>query len=101
MPINDITRPMLRHLRGLSRYQGLADAPPPFITPQPPLRTAPLADPTAYATPNPSLHLDRPAPPKPINFVDGLGYTVNGDALSPANCKVAWEPPEKGWGGGG
>ena len=85
---------------GLSWYRGLAERPPPFITPEPPLRTAPLPDLPAYATPNPSLHPDRPAPPMPINFVDGLGYTMNGDALHPADCKVAWERVEKVWGGG-
>ena len=37
----------------------------------------------------------------PLNFVDGLGYTVNGDTLSCADCKVAWKWVEKIWGGGG
>ena len=99
--IPDITLPTLHQMRGLSWYWGLAD-PPPFITLEPPLRTAPLPDPPVNATPNPSLLPDRPAPPMPLNFVDGLGYTVNGDTLSSADCKVAWD----GWrisgaGGGG
>ena len=96
--IPDITLPMLHQMHGLSWYRGSAD--PPFITPEPPLRTAPLPDPPAYATPNPSLLPDRPAPPMPLNFVDGLGYTVNGDALSSGDCKVTWERVEKIWGGG-
>ena len=36
----------------------------------------------------------------PINFVDGLGFTVNGDTLTPVDCKVAWERVEKVWGWG-
>ena len=102
--IPDITLPMLHQMRGLSWYRGLADPPHPFITPEtpePPMRTAPLPDPPTYATPNPSLHPDRPAPPMPRNFVDGLGYTVTGDALTSANCKAAWEWVEKVCGGGG
>ena len=98
--IPDITLSRLHPMRGLSWYWGLAD-PPPFITPEPPLPTAPLLDPPTYATPNPSLHPDRPAPPMPKNFVDGLGYAVNGDALTSADCKAAWERVEKVWGGGG
>ena len=74
---------------------GIGDRP----TPPPPLRTAPLLDPYAYANPNPSLLPDRPAPPMPINFANVLGYTVNGDALGPADCKGAWERVEKTWGG--
>ena len=48
-----------------------------------------------------SLLPDRPAPPMPINFVDGLGYTVNGEALGSAYSKVAWDWVEKIRGRGG
>ena len=37
----------------------------------------------------------------PLNLVDGLGYMVNGDVLTSADCKVAWERVEKIWGRGG
>ena len=37
----------------------------------------------------------------PINFVDGLGYTVNGDTLNSVDFKVAWERVEKVWRRGG
>jgi hypothetical protein len=60
-------------MKGLGWYRGIADPPPPFITPEPPLRTAPLQDPPSYATANPSVKADRPAPPMARNFVDGLG----------------------------
>ena len=36
-----------------------------------------------------------------MNFIDGLGYMVNGDALGSACRKVAWERLEKVWGGEG
>ena len=71
--IHEITVPTLQRMKGLSWYRGIAD-PPPFITPQPPLRRAPLQDPPpSYATANPSILADRPAPPMARNFVDGLG----------------------------
>ena len=62
--------------------------PPPYITPQPPLRTVPLRDPSSYATANPSVKADRPTPPMAINFVDGLGYTVHHDILLAEDCKT-------------
>ena len=37
----------------------------------------------------------------PRNFIDGLGYTVTGDALSSTDCKAACERVVKVWGGGG
>ena len=73
--------------------------PPPLHYPGTPFVNRPLAGPP----PPParlcnSLLPDRPAPPMPLNFVDGLGYTVNGDALGSGDCKVAWERMEKIWG---
>ena len=50
--IPDITVPTLHRMKGLGWYQGIADPPPPFITPEPPLRTAPLQDPPSDATSN-------------------------------------------------
>ena len=87
--IPDITLPMLHHICGLSWYRELAN-PPTFITPEPPLRTAPLLEPLTYTTPNPVLHPACPAPPMPSNFVDGLVYTVTGDALTSADYNAAW-----------
>ena len=81
--IPDITLPTLHQMRGLSWYRGLAAPPPPPSLP-PNALSAPLPDPPAYATPFPSLLTDRPAAPIPLNFVDRLGYTGNGDALSSA-----------------
>ena len=97
--IPDITLPTLHQMLGLSGYRGLAHH-PTLTTPEPPLRTAPLPDPPTYATPNPSLLPDRPTPPMPINFVDGLGYTVNRNALSSGDSKDDWEGVEKIWGEG-
>ena len=99
--IADITLPTLHQMRGLSWYPRSADPPPPVMTPEPPLRTDSLPHPPTYATRNPSLHPDLLAPPMPRNFVDGLGQTVTGDALTSADCKAAWERVEKIWGGGG
>ena len=65
--------------------------PPPFITPEPPLRTAPLQDPPSYATANPSVKADRPAPPMARNFVDGLGYTVHRNDTANAKGNVRLE----------
>ena len=93
--IPDITLPTLHPMRGLSWYRGLAE--PPSSLPPNPLCDSP--DPPAYATPSPSLLPDRPAPPMPLNFVDELGYTVNGDAVSSADCTVTWERVEKVLGG--
>ena len=60
--IPDITVPTLHRMKGLGWYRRIADPPPPFITPEPPLHTAPLQDPPSYATANPSVKADRPAP---------------------------------------
>ena len=97
--IPDITVPTLHRMKGLGWYRGIAD-PPPFITPEPPLRTAPLQDPPSYATANPSVKADRPAPPMAVNFVDGLGYTVHRDILLAEDCKTTWGKVKK-FGGGG
>ena len=70
--------------------------PPPLHYPRTPFANRPIAGPPAYATPNPSLHPNRPAPPMPINFVDGHGYTVNGDGddvLNPPNLPALAGPP--------
>ena len=74
--------------------------PRPFITPEPPLRTAPLQDHPSCATANPSLKADRPAPPIARNFVDGLGYTIHCDILLAEDCKTTRGKVEKIWGGG-
>ena len=80
----------------LSSFQGLGD-PPPFITSKPALQTAPLPDPPAYATPNPSLFPDRPAP----HLVYGPRNMVNGGALGAGDGKVAWDRVMRIWGLGG
>ena len=97
--IPDITVPALHRMKGLGWYRGIAP-PPPLITLEPPLRTAPLQDPPSYATANPSVKADRPAPPMARNFVDGLGYTVHGDIVLAEDCKTTWGRVEKIWGGG-
>ena len=74
--------------------------PPPFIAPEPPLRKAPLQDPPSYATANPSVLAERPAPPMAGNFVDGLGYTVHGDILAAEDSKTTWGRVGKIWAGG-
>ena len=86
-------------MKGLGWYRGIADT--PFITPEPPLRTAPLQDPPSYATASPSVKADRPAPPMAVNFVDGLSYIVHRDILLAEDCKTTWGKVEKIWGGGG
>ena len=87
--IPDITLPTLHRMKGLSWYRGIVD-PPPFITPEPPLRRAALQDPPSYATANPSVMADRPAPRMARNSVDGLGYTVHRDILAAEDCKTTW-----------
>ena len=96
--IPDISVPTLHRMKGLGWYRGIAE-PPPFITPEPPLRTAPLQDSPSYATANPSVKVDRAAPPMARNFVDGLGYTVHRDILLAEDCKTTWGKVEKIWGG--
>ena len=59
--IPDITVPTSHRMKGLGWCPVIAD-PPPFITPEPPLPTAPLQDPPSYATANPSVKAKRPAP---------------------------------------
>ena len=53
-----------------------------------PLRKAPLQEPASYATTNPSVLADRPAPPMAHNFVDGLGYKVRRDIVAAEDCKT-------------
>ena len=86
-------------MKGLSWYWGIAD-PHTLITAEPPLRRAPLQDPPSYATANPSVMADRPAPPMARNFVDGLGYTVHRDILLAEDYKTTWGRVEKIWGAG-
>ena len=94
--IPHITFPIVHEMPALSWY-GFGQPLHPHHYPQTTFAIRPLA----YATPNPSLPPDRPAPPMPITFVDGLGYTVNGDALGSGDCKVAWERVQKVCGAGG
>ena len=95
-----VTLSTLHQKAGFSSYRALAD-PSPFITLEPALRTVPLPDSPTSATPNTSLRPDRPAPPIPRNFVDGLRYIVTRDDLTSSDCKAAWDWVEKVWGGGG
>ena len=99
--IPDISNPTLHRMHELSWYRGLAN--PPLHYPRTPFANRPLTRPPAYATPNPSLLPDCPAPPMPLNFVDGLAYTVNLEIPSSDDCKDVWERVEKfcGRGGGG
>ena len=79
--IPDITLPTLHRIQGAQLVSGNRGPPPPFITPKPPLRRAPLQDPPSYATANPSVLAHRSAPPMAHNFVDGLSYTNHRDIL--------------------
>ena len=79
--IPDITLPTLHRMKGLIWYRGIADPPPPSLRPSPPCTGHPCRPPPSYATANPSVMADRPAPPMARNFLDGLGYTVRRDIL--------------------
>ena len=93
--IVEVTKgPLLHRMKGLSWYRGIAD-PPPFIRAEPPLRREPLQDPPSYATANPSVMADRPAPLMAHNFVDGLGYTIHRDIFLAEDCKTTWGRVEK------
>ena len=62
----------------------------PFAPPPPPCHLSPLPPAQPSST-----------PPMALNFVDGLGYTINRDILSPDDCKTAWGRVKKIWGGWG
>ena len=81
--IRDITVPTLHKMKGLGWYRGIADPPPPSLRPSLPCARHPCTTPPSYATANPSVKADRPAPRMAHNFVDGLGYTVHCDILLP------------------
>ena len=97
--IPDITLPTLHRVKGLSWYRE-SRTPPPSLRPSPPYAGHPCRTPPSYATANPCVMADRPAPPMARNFVDGLGYTVHRDILGAEDCQTTWGKVEKVWGAG-
>ena len=85
--IPDINLPTLHRMKGLSWYRGIT-GPPPSLCPSPPCAGHPPRTPPWYATANPSVMADRPAPLTARNFVDGLGYPVRRDILAAEDCKT-------------
>ena len=94
--IPDITLPTLHRMKGLSWYRGITDR-PPFHYGRAPLAQGTPARPPLVCHGNPSVMVDRPAPPMARNFEDGLGYTVHRDILLAEGCKTTWGKVEKIW----
>ena len=99
--IPDITLPTLHQMCGLSWYRGLADPPPPFITPEPPLRTAPLSDPLPMQPLTPPFSPTVPHLPCPSTLLMGLGIRLMETPLVPMTARWLGNGWRKSGAGGG